>query len=279
MVDPEAKAQLNWSFSSPLGVGVTLYGIGGRAQDSTQKPVAPRTTPSLRALLADSVTYQRFVLDMESPWNLPGQTVHVWHNKFSVSGTITMSQADAELTALDLWQPIAALVTSKTSLIGWSYYQAESRTANAGATYAPGTHQGTNVAFISDTVVPQQLEVCMVARAPLPDKNSRGKEVYLRKWIHDASAGTDPNTIAHLNDPTTTLAKWNNGSGPHNVVPVDPTGGKPGTPWSMEQHLYTHQLRRGPRKKKAPAAGGNLGNLLQDLAALKQLAQGIAEAA
>jgi hypothetical protein len=229
--------------------------------------------------MTDSKTYQRIVLDMESPWNLQGDSTHVWHNKFSLSGTIAMSAADAEATALDLWTPISALTGATTSLVGWSYYMAEQTVAAFGNTYATGTHVGTRNAFTAGLSYGQQLEVCVLAQAPC-GKNSRGKTVYLRKWIHDAAAeSTDPNTIAPLASPATLFAKWDHGSGPHSVVPVDPTGGTAGTPWTAHTHLYTHQLRRGPRKKKASGSIGDISQALQDAAALRQLIEVIGSGA
>lgn len=221
--------------------------------------------------MADSITYQRITLDMESPWNLHGDTVHVWHNKFSLSGSISMAFAEAEATALALWQPIAALVSPKTSLVGWSYYLAGSKTSASGTSYAPGLHAGTRNAYAAGLSAAQQLEVCVLATSAV-GKNSRGKQVYLRKWIHDAAASdADANTIATLNAPTSLFTQWDHGSGPHSVVPVDPTDGTQGQPWVAAQHLYTHQLRRGPRKKKATSAIPSLTELLKDAAALKQL--------
>ena len=32
-------------------------------------------------------------------------------------------------------------------------------------------------------------------------------------------------------------------------MPVDPTGGEQGGPWAYKPHLFTHQLRRGPKRK------------------------------
>jgi len=228
---------------------------------------------------ADSVQYQRIQLTIQSPWSLPGQTVHNWHNKFSLTGTVTMDQADAEATALDLWQPIAQLTQAHTSLVGFAYWPALATVSTAGAAYTPGTHAGTGAAYAVGGAVAQQLEVCILARAPLPDKNTRGKTVYLRKWIHDVQG--DPSNVNNhdaLVNASTTLAKWNTGSGPHSLVPCDPTGGKTGT-WVIEQHLYTHQLRRGPRRKKASAGGGALADALQELNTLRQIIAGAAEAA
>jgi hypothetical protein len=225
--------------------------------------------------VADSITYQRITLDMESPWNLQGDTVHVWHNKFSLSGSISMAEAEAEATALALWQPIAALVSPKTSLVGWSYYLAGSKTSASGTSYAPGTHAGTRNAYAAGLSYGQQLEVCVLATSAV-GKNTRGKQVYLRKWIHDAAASeTDPNSIAALNSPSTLFTQWDHGAGPHSCVPVDPTDGTQGAPWEAATHLYTHQLRRGPRRKKA-AAGISLLNLAQDAAAAKKILEDIA---
>jgi hypothetical protein len=208
---------------------------------------------------------------MQSPWNLPGVTVHSWHNKFSVSGSIDMSDADAEATALDLFQPIQFLVSVHTSLIAWSWYKSGSTVAATGKDYSPGTHAGTAGGYASGGDPRQQLEVCALARSPV-GKNSLGKPVYLRKWIHDVlGTAADPNVLSPMTNEATVLAKWNNGAGPHQVVPIDPTSGDAGAGWHFETHLYTHQLRRGPRRKKVAAPGLSVSDALQDLAALRSL--------
>jgi hypothetical protein len=221
--------------------------------------------------LADSVTYQRIVLDMQSPWNLGTETNHVWHNKFSLSGSIAMNPTEAEATAIDLWQPLASLCSLQTSLVGWSYYLPGKSVSEFGLTYDAGVHVGTRNAYDIPIGPVMQLEVCALAIAPC-GRNSRGKQVYLRKWIHDVTSGTDqPNSLGHIPDPTTVLTKWNHGSGPHSVVPVDPTGGAAGGPWTLQNHLYTHQLRRGPKRKRAATSTTNLLDIVKDAAALRQL--------
>jgi hypothetical protein len=208
---------------------------------------------------------------MSSPWNLGTETHHVWHNKFSLSGSIAMNPTEAEATALDLWQPIAALTSVQTSLVGWSYYLPGKTVSEFGLTYDQGVHAGTGNAYALPVGPVQQLEVCVLAIAPC-GRNTRGKQVFLRKWVHDVRSGTDtPNTISTEADPTATLAKWNHGSGPHSVVPVDPTGGAAGGPWTLQQHLYTHQLRRGPKRKRAAASATDLLDIVKDAAALRQL--------
>ena len=221
--------------------------------------------------MADSTQFHRFVLTMQSPWNLPGSTEHQWHNKFSVSGSINMNDADAEATALDLWQPIRDMTTNKTSLLGWSFYLSGSSVAQTVKSYAAGVHTGTLGAYVSNAAPSCQLEVCILARSPV-GKNTLGKPVYLRKWIHDVLASpTDPNSHEPLVSESGTLAKWNAGAGPHQVVPVDPTSGDAGSGWVLEQHLFTHQLRRGPRRKIKSAPGLSVSDALQDLAALRAL--------
>lgn len=228
-------------------------------------------TTSLRALMPDSNQFHRFVLTMQSPWNLPGQTVHNWHNKFSVSGSINMNDADAEATALDLWKPIRDLTTNKTSLIGWSFYLSGSNVAATVMTYAAGVHTGTLGGYSSNSAPGNQLEVCILARSAV-GKNTLGKPVYLRKWIHDVLQNVgDPNSHEPLISEAGTLTPWNAGAGPHQVVPIDPTSGDAGSGWHLEQHLFTHQLRRGPRRKVKTADGLSVSDALQDLAALRAL--------
>jgi hypothetical protein len=221
--------------------------------------------------VADSNKFHRFVLTMQSPWNLPGQTEHKWSCKFSVSGSIDMNDADAEATAMDLWKPIRDLTSNLTSFVSWSFYLSGQNVSNSGAVYAPGIHTGTLGAYSSNAAPTAQLEVCILARSPV-GKNTLGKPVYLRKWIHDVLQSTgDPNSHEPLNNASLTLTPWNAGAGPHQVVPVDPTSGDAGSGWVLENHLYTHQLRRGPRRKKQDTDGLSVSDALQDLAALRSL--------
>lgn len=206
--------------------------------------------------MAESVKYRRYRLDMFSPWDLGGVSQTEWSVKFSVSGAGPQAPADLEATALDLWYPISRCTLPGTYLVGWSYYDPGSKVSSGGATYTSSTHVGDGGAYTSITL-PQQLEVCLVARCPV-GKNSRGKEVYLRKWIHNTCAATgNPNSHNPIASASSILTKWNTGAGPSAVVPVSPTTGVQGGPWSFESHLYTHQLRRGPKRKTLPGGSTN----------------------
>jgi len=190
---------------------------------------------------------------MQSPWNEGGETSHIWTCKFNLSGDPALASNEVEATALDLFDPIRQMCQTSTHLEGWSYYPNEAHAARDVMTYTAGQHPCTNAAFPPGSGMVQQLEVCFLARALL-GKSATGKPVYLRKWIHSAIATGDGNTkqayVAGSTD-LTVFAKWNTGSGPRSVYPVDPTGGaKPGN-WQCEQHLFTHQLRRGPKRKTA----------------------------
>jgi hypothetical protein len=226
--------------------------------------------------MAESTRYARFALTFQSPWNIASETTHEWHHSFSVSGTIVMDPGDAGNTALDLAAPTLSLVSPKTSLIGWSYYQAGSTVSDAGGSWLPGEQAGQQNAYAVGAQAPQQLEVCILARC-LVGRNTRGKNVYLRKWIHDVLAQeADPNSMLGLTNQAVTFNKWNNGAGPHDVVPVDPTGGAQGDGWTAEVHLYTHQLRRGAQRKSASGGSSLLSDLstfVQDAAAIAKLAE------
>lgn len=224
--------------------------------------------------MPESVKYQRITLRFVSPWNLGNVIEHEWAVKFSLSGAVNTPQADLDATALDLAHPILMLTSAKTSLIGWDHYPIGSATHDYNLTYPKGTHMGDQGGFSAGNAA-QQLEVCVLAEAPV-GYSTKGRPVYLRKWIHDVQGGpSDPNTIGALTaSAAIILQKWNSGSGPHNLVPVSPTTGAQGGPWTLAQHLYTHQLRRGP-VKKAKAGGLSLPGLTDletVIAAYKRLA-------
>jgi hypothetical protein len=212
--------------------------------------------------MADPHTYQRIALKFQSPWNIASETTHDWSLKFNLTGSVLMGDADAEATALALAQGPLALASPRTALIEYSYYPAGATVASSYKTYALGTHMGTQAGYVSTAGVQQQLEVCILFRAPV-GKNIHGKQVYLRKWVHDVLAdGGDPNACWNLNPLNTIIGAWMTGAGPHQVVPVSPSTGTPGSPWSAEVHLFTHQLRRGAKRKKL-APGASVSSILQ----------------
>lgn len=205
--------------------------------------------------------FQEFVLTFESPWNLAGETTHKWSQSYYVSGTVTHNEADAELAGLDLASTALALASLRTSLVGIAYYPTGSLISTQNFTYAPNAHPGTQAAYSATVTDPQQLEVCAVAHAPI-GKNTRGKEIYLRKYFHDVYAsGGDPNAINPLTPAFDGLVVLNHGAGPHDVVPCSPRSGATGT-WVMETHLFTHQLRKGKKKKIAQSKSGLIATLI-----------------
>jgi hypothetical protein len=193
--------------------------------------------------------FQQFTLIFQSPWNLAGVTNHRWSHAIYVSGTISHSDADAEAAALALAQPALNLASSGTSLVEWKYYPSGSTVAASTKTYAPGINPGTGQGYTNVGDPRCQLEVAAIAHGDTGRKNNRGKDIFLRHYFHDVcSMPTDPNTLGTLK--TGLLDTWIHGAGPHAVVPVSPSTGVPAQTWAFESHLYTHQLRKGKKKKK-----------------------------
>jgi hypothetical protein len=204
--------------------------------------------------MAEIITYNRVILKFQSPWNIGTVTTHEWSVKFNLSGAAALNSTDAEATAHALAAPILALTESATSLVEYVYYAPGSKVATSFNVYAPGTYPGTGSAYNPASGQAAQLEVSVLLRSPV-GKNSLGKPVYLRKWVHGVLASsTDPNSHASLADPSGLLAVYDDGAGPSKLVPIAPRNGQQGGPWMIEGHLYTHQLRRGHKKKKAASA-------------------------
>jgi hypothetical protein len=228
--------------------------------------------------MTDVVTYQRIVLKFQHAWNIGTETTKDWSVKFSLSGAVTMNDADAEATAIDLAQPIKQLTLASTSLIGFDYYPAGSHVATSFKAYTPGVHPGDGSAYSQSNTQLQQLEVCAVARCPV-GKNNKGKPVFLRKFIHGVvSSAGDANALNPRTSDAATLTPWNQGSGPNRLVPVRPMTGAQGSGWVMESHLYTHQMRRGAKRKK-PTQASLVTKLLDtagDAAALYALYKSVA---
>jgi hypothetical protein len=201
--------------------------------------------------LADPVTYQRITLTLEHPWNYAGEDMHRWSVKFNLSGGQALLDNEIEPTVVDLFEPFGLICRTGGHLAEARYYPPEGHAATWFKLYTPADHPTAGAGYTPATFYEQQLEVCALARAPI-GKSATGKPVFLRKWIHAVRSETDPNVFANPNNAPTggVLRKWNDGSGPRLVVPVDPTGGTQGGPWALETHLFTHQLRRGPKRKK-----------------------------
>lgn len=204
--------------------------------------------------------YNFIRLNLECPWNLYGQTVATYSNNFVLSGAAPLADADAEPTALDLFEPIRKLASSGAYLASFSYYHPNVGTAAVHKTYTPSQHPCDASAW-NQPYEQSQAEVCILAEGPT-DKNTRGKQVYLRKFIHHVPhAVGDGNSIpasAVAGDP---LAKWKNGAGPNLLVPIDADSGMQASSWTYHTHLYTRQFRKG--KKRKVAAKSTLDDLLQ----------------
>lgn len=203
--------------------------------------------------MAESVRYQRIVLHFESPWNLGKTTTHEWGVKFSLSGATNIAASDCEATARDLAAPLLYIASTRTVLIGWTHYPIASATHDATGNFGAVPITGNGGAW-DPGGAPQQLEVCVLAECQC-GVSSKGRPVYLRKWCHDVMADpSNPNAPANPLDGPTIFDKWDHGCGPHNSVPVSPTTGQQGSGWTANTHLYTHQLRRGPKRKPASAS-------------------------
>ena len=194
-----------------------------------------------------ALTYNRIRLNMSSPWDYGRQQPQLWSCNFVLSGAAPMTVfSDVETTALDLWTPISGLTQADTNLVGWSYYPPNSHSSTFAQTYAAGVHGGTGNGLVTSTKQ-QQGEVCILCEGPT-DKNSRGKQVYLRKWIHNVTCatGNQNQRPALVGDP---VAKWKTGSGPNLLVPIDPDSGMQASTWTVKTHLYTRQFRKGKKRK------------------------------
>lgn len=193
--------------------------------------------------MADPTTYHRIVLKFQSPFSKRGETGQYWSLKFSLSGAALTSSSDAEATALDLANDVLKFNSSSTSYVAWRYYAAGSSVNLYSGDYSPGTHTGNADAYSSgDNLNYQQLEVVALARCYVK-QSSKGRPVYLMKHIHDVYGSDTSGDLPALN--AGQLSHWNDGAGPNDLVPCDPTTGQTGTGWSVHPALYTRQLRKG----------------------------------
>lgn len=199
--------------------------------------------------MSDPDTYHRIVLKLSTPFAKEGGQRQDWQLKFSLSGSQTLDQADAEATALDLWSCPKSLCSGQTSLMGWTYYPAGSQIGAASNSYNVGDHVGDRSYYNSPgSQFQNQLEVVALLRAPA-GRSSKGRNKYLYKHIHDVGStvqgvlGGGPATGTSIG-----VAKWNTGCGPNSLRPCSPSDGTIGT-WTINNNLYTRQMRRGVRPK------------------------------
>jgi len=193
--------------------------------------------------------YNFIRLNLECPWNLYGETVATYSNNFVLSGAAPLPDASAEPTALDLFEPIRQISHPGAYLKSFSYYHPNVATAAVHIDYTPGQHPCAGSAVSGTGMHPQQAEVCVLCAGPT-DKNSRGKQVYLRKYIHWVqSDASSPNQIPAIQ--ATALDKWRNGSGPNLLVPIDADSGTQASDWTIDAHLFTRQFRKGKKRKAA----------------------------
>ena len=198
--------------------------------------------------MTEILTYRRCVLRVLSPWFDTSDDTHQWSARFNVSGAGPLPAADIEATALDLWEPIRQLTGVSSWLHGWSWYDPGNKVATAEQVYTPTQYPGGGTAWMGGGVH------CYTEAAALCEShagfNSRGKPVYLRHYVHDI-----PLLQNHGRELPQIFApgpfdKWNNGAGPHQVVPVRPSNGQQGGPWYVVPAAHTHQMRRGKKRLK-----------------------------
>ena len=195
-----------------------------------------------------AISYNRIRLNLVCPWNLYGVTQSTYSHMFVLSGAAPLpDQAASEATALDCFFPISQLSNSGAELASYSYYPPNAHAARDHVAYAAGTHPCHGTAFGTPNQQQQQAEVCILCEGPT-DKNSRGKQVYLRKWIHWVSSDGNGNTHPAL-VLTTVLDKWKNGCGPNLLVPIDSDSGTQASTWTINPHLFTRQFRKGKKRK------------------------------
>lgn len=195
--------------------------------------------------MSEPTTYSRIALKFVCPFARDDTSDKQWSVKFAISGAVIPSDTIAEEAALAIAQPILDLSSAGTSLIGWLYYPPGSSVNTYQATYATGTYPGTQDAYTTHQEA-QQAEVVVLARCPV-GRNSLGRAKYLFKHIHNVPSASTVGTLNPLISETTTLAPWNEGVTSSNYVPVDPTTGVQGGPWTLAGALYTRQMRRGSR--------------------------------
>lgn len=197
--------------------------------------------------MPEPTTYHRMALKMTTPFAKEGGAQQEWESKFALTGTVPLTQADAEATALDLWQPIQKTTSPATSLIGWTYWPAGSTVNTMSNGYSIGTHVGNNQYYLTpSTKSPNQLEVVALCRAHV-GVNTKGRPIYLYKHIHDVLSDSAGHLAPPLGSFGDFLAKWNTGSGPNNLLPCAPASGGTGT-FSVAAGLFTRQMRRGSKK-------------------------------
>jgi hypothetical protein len=125
------------------------------------------------------------------------------------------------------------------------------------------------------------LESCVLIETKLNGLNSRGKPVYLRKYIRGISIGSnegvgnvtiDGTVLSALN---TAVAPWQTGMGGNSWVVIGVSGAQAASAPTAHNFLVTHQKPRGRKKAAGNSPSGLLLSIARDAAKLKQLASDI----
>lgn len=195
---------------------------------------------------------------------------HTWVNRYVMSGA-QPSAADAltVITALkqieDKLHPAAApgagvgFVTGraypsgKGTFFAIQYYNPSLAPATANGFQGPS---GTGGAW---TWAPT-LETCLLVETPITGLNSRGKPIYLRKYIRGWNSGgvEDHASDGVLNTDATAVnalvAPWTAGMGSSNWVVIANSGAQASAAPSAHGFLVAHQIPRGKKKPKTSAS-------------------------
>ena len=121
--------------------------------------------------------------------NYRGQN-EITSNTYHFSGTTPATDAEWNTLALAIWAAEQPITASGTEYVGYLGYEAGNEYAVSIKNYLEdGTTKPTGTATESGINVPGDLAAWV--RWTTPDRTSRGKRIYLRKYFHEVKFSND----------------------------------------------------------------------------------------
>jgi hypothetical protein len=172
----------------------------------------------------------------------------VTSNTYHFSGTTPGNDSEWHTLALAIWNEEAKLAPPTVKFCGYLGYAAGNEHAVSiknynedGTTKLPGTYSGTDGAAISPG------DVAIWVRWTTPDRTSRGKRIYLRKYFHEVPFADDTPAAAWRTAAAAYGAKMIDGTLPGGFKVCGPQGAVASVPF-VAPYMTTRTLKRRGRR-------------------------------
>lgn len=165
-----------------------------------------------------------------------------WSNKYHFSGTTPANPADWKTLADAIWAAESAFLSSNVRYQGHYGYEAGNEHAVDIRDYiAEGVASGSGA--LNASIINAPGDVAAWVRWATPDRNSRGKIIYLRKYFHAVQVLNDALGSQSLDPMKLYAAKMTSGTLPGGVKICGPQGAVAGA-WKVSPYASFRQLKR-----------------------------------